>query len=361
MLVLGFTYYFFNEKVKMMQKLMIVISLVAIFVMNALVESALAEKPIVIKFSHVAAEDTPKGQMAIKFRELVAERLAGKVVVEVFPDSQLYGDNNVLEAMLLGDVQMAAPSVSKIGAYSKGMQVFDLPFLFDSRMAVERFQTSPEGRQLLNSLNEKGLVGLGYLNDDLKILSATKPLRVPADAAGLRFRIQPSQVLAAQFNVLHATSLKKPFSQITTLLQDNAIDGQENTWTNIFSKKIFVEQPYITVSNHGVVSFLVVTSATFLEKLKEPVRQEIQQALNEAIAFGNNLAEQYSSYARQKITASHHTEIITLSDTERLQWKNTMRSVWQEFEGDIGKKLIEAACQSNQPNNFAQNSGTNGI
>lgn len=345
----------------MMQKLMIVITLVAMFVMNAPVEYALAEKPIVIRFSNVADEDTPKGQMALKFQELVAERLAGKVVVEVFPDSQLYGDNNVLEAMLLGDVQIAAPSFSKLGAYSKEIQVFDLPFLFDNRMAAARFQASPNGRQLLDSLKEKGFVGLGYLNDDLKILSATKPLRVPADAAGLRFRIQPSLVLAAQFNVLHAKSFKKPFSQIPTLLQDNAIDGQENTWTNIFTKKIFVEQPYITVSNHGVVSFLVVTSTSFWENLREPVRQEIQQALNEAIFFGNNIAGQYSSYARRKITASHRTEIITLSDIERLQWKSTMRSIWQTFEDEIGKELIEAAYQSNQPNSFAQESGPNGI
>ncbi|TKB06404.1 DctP family TRAP transporter solute-binding subunit [Desulforhopalus sp. IMCC35007] len=344
-----------------MQKLMSVISLIAIFVMNALAGPAHAEKPIVIKFSHVADENTPKGQMALKFKELVAQRLTGKVVVELFSNSQLYDDNTVLEAMLLGDVQMAAPSVSKFGAYSKEIQVFDLPFLFDNRQALERFQTSPNGRQLLHSLNEKGLIGLGYLNDDLKILSATKRLKVPADAAGLRFRIQPSQVLAAQFNVLHATSLKKPFSQISTLLQDNAVDGQENTWTNIFSKNIFLEQPYITVSNHGVVSFLVVTSTAFWQNLSDPIRQEIQQALHEAIAFGNNLTEQYSSYARQKITASHRTEIITLSDIERLQWKNTMKSVWQEFEGEIGRKLIEAAYQSNQPNNFARNPETNGI
>ena len=171
--------------------------------------------PVEIKFSHVVAENTPKGQMALKFKELAEERLAGKVEVKVFPNSQLFGDNKVLEAMLLGDVQMAAPSLSKFQKYTKKLQIFDLPFLFKDMDAVERFQNGPEGQELLGSLRKKGLVGLGYLHNGMKQLSASQPLKTPADAAGKKFRIMTSDVLQAQFEAVDAVPLKKPFSLLT--------------------------------------------------------------------------------------------------------------------------------------------------
>ena len=176
--------------------------------------AAVASDPITIKFSHVVAENTAKGKMATKFKELVAERLAGKVEVEVFPNSQLFGDNKVLEAMLLGDVQMGAPALSKFSRYTKQLQIFDLPFLFKDMAAVEKFQTSDKGIELLTSLQKKGLVGLGYLHNGMKQLSSSTPLKVPADAKGLKFRIMTSDVLAAQFQAVGATPLKKPFSLI---------------------------------------------------------------------------------------------------------------------------------------------------
>ncbi len=168
--------------------------------------------PIKIKFSHVVSENTPKGQMALKFKQLAEERLAGKVVVEVFPSSQLFGDGKVLEAMLLGDVQIAAPSLSKFNKYTKKLQVYDLPFLFKDMNAVAKFQSGPAGQKLLNSMTSKGLKGLGYLHNGLKQLSASKELRAPSNAAGLKFRIQASDVIAAQFEAVKATPLKKPFS-----------------------------------------------------------------------------------------------------------------------------------------------------
>ncbi|WP_457576267.1 TRAP transporter substrate-binding protein [Desulfomarina sp.] len=309
--------------------------------------SALAGGPIVLKFSHVVAENTPKGQMANKFKDLVAERLAGKVTVEVFPNSQLFGDNKVLEAMLLGDVQMAAPSLSKFSRYTKKLQLFDLPFLFKDMTAVEKFQKSDKGLELLDSLQKKGLVGLGYLHNGMKQLSSSKPLRVPADAKGLKFRIMSSDVLAAQFKAVGATPLKKPFSEVFTLLQTKAIDGQENTWSNIYSKKFFEVQPYITESNHGVLDYMVVTSKEFWMGLDKDVQVELKKALDEAIAYGNKIAAQKALDDRQKIIDSKRSEIIELSDAQRNQWVEAMKPVWEEFEKQIGKDMIDAAYQAN--------------
>ncbi len=319
----------------------------ALAIAASLIAAPLAAAPIVIKFSHVVAENTPKGQMANKFKQLVEERLGDKVVVEVYPNSQLFGDNKVLQAMLLGDVQMAAPSLSKFKSFTKKLQLYDLPFLFTDMAAVERFQQSAAGQELLDSMKKKGLVGLGYIHNGMKQLSSSQPLKVPADAAGLKFRIMTSDVLAAQFEAVDATPLKKPFSEVFTLLQTKAIDGQENTWSNIYSKKFFEVQSYITESNHGVLDYMVVTSTEFWMDLPDDIRSEVKKALDEAIAFGNDVAAQKAVNDRKRIIDSGRTEVISLNAEQRAQWVEVMKPVWKQFEGDIGKELIDAAYNSN--------------
>ena len=309
--------------------------------------SSMAAEPIVIKFSHVVGEDTPKGKMAIKFKELVAERLGGKVEVKVFPNSQLFDDNNEIAAMLLGDIQLIAPALSKFDRYTKKLQIYDLPFLFNDMDAVEKFQQSDEGQALLSSMESKGLVGLGYLHNGLKQISCVSPIKVPADASGLRFRIMASDVLAAQFTAVKAVPLKKQFSEVFTLLQTKAIDGQENTYSNIYSKKFFELQPYITESNHGVLDYMLVTSTGFWTNLPESIRKEVKKALDEATGYGNQVAKAQDHEDKQKIIDSKQTEIITLSEIERNNWIEAMKPVWLQFEQEIGKDLIDAAYQSN--------------
>jgi C4-dicarboxylate-binding protein DctP len=313
-----------------------------------LVFSPVNAEPIVIKFSHVVAENTPKGQMANKFKELVDQRLGGKVVVEVYPNSQLFGDNKVLEAMLLGDVQLAAPSLSKFKRYTKKLQLYDLPFLFNDMAAVERFQQGPAGQELLNSMTKKGILGLGYLHNGMKQLSSSQPLRVPADAENLKFRIMSSDVLAAQFEAVDAVPLKKPFSEVFTLLQTRAIDGQENTWSNIYSKKFFEVQPYITESNHGLLDYMVVSSTEFWNSMPDDIRNEVKKALDEAIALGNRVAGQKAEEDKQRIIDSKRSQVLALTAEERGKWVEVMKPVWKQFEDQIGKDLINAAYGANK-------------
>lgn len=312
------------------------------FVVNA--------EPVEIKFSHVVAENTPKGQMALKFKELVEGKLAGKVTVNVFPNSQLFGDNKVLEAMQLGDVQMAAPSLSKFKKYTKKLQIFDLPFLFEDMDSVERFQKGAEGKKLLRSMERKGLLGLGYLHNGMKQLSASSPLKVPSDAKGKKFRIMSSDVLAEQFLAVDAMPVKKPFSEVFTLLQTKAIDGQENTWSNIYSKKFFEVQDYITESNHGVLDYMVVTSKEFWDSLPKDTRKEVHDALSQAIVYGNDIAAEKAQQDKQKIIDSNRSKIITMTTEQRQLWVNAMKPVWKHFEKKIGKKYINAAIASNKVN-----------
>jgi C4-dicarboxylate-binding protein DctP len=323
------------------------IALVVFAVAMLAMPIAKAADPIVIKFAHVVAENTPKGKMANYFRDLVEQRLAGKVRVEVFPNSQLFDDDKVIDAMLLGDVQMAAPSLSKFDKYTKSLQLFDLPFLFKDMAAVDRFQSGPVGRKLLKSLESKGFIGLGYLHNGLKQLSANKPLKSPADAQGLKFRIQASDVLVAQFEAVGALPVKKPFSEVFILLQTKAIEGQENTYSNIYSQKFYEVQEYITESNHGLLDYMLITSKEFWDGLKPDIRNALQAIVDESLVYGNRIAQDVNDEQKKLILDSGRSKIIQLTDEDRAKWVESMKPVWKKFESSIGKDLIDAAAASN--------------
>jgi len=309
--------------------------------------SSVLASPIVVKFSHVVAEDTPKGQMAVKLKELCDQRMADKVTLEVYPSSQLFNDDKVLSAMALGDVQLAAPALSKFEKYTKKLQLFDLPFLFKDMAAVDKFQQSDKGQELLTSIEGKGYIGLGYLHNGLKQLSANKPLLVPADAKGLKFRIMTSDVLAAQFEAVDAMPLKKPFSEVFTLLQTKAIDGQENTWSNMYSQKMYEVQDDITETNHGLLDYMVVTSAEFWNGLPEDIRVELKKCIDEAVAYGNKVSAEKDTSDKQKIIDSGRCKVVELTPEDRAKWVEAMQPVWKKFEGDIGKEYIDAAVAAN--------------
>ncbi len=285
--------------------------------------------------------------MANKFKKLVSEPLKGRVAVKVFPKARLFSDEQLFEALLLDDVQMGAPSLADFKKYSPKLQLFDLPFLFENIEAVDRFEKGPIGREFLLSMKDRGIIGLGYLHNGMKQLSAKKELRVPEDTAGLKFRIQFSEVIAAQFKAIGAIPVQAPFEQTFTLLDKGAVDGQENTWSNIYSKKFHTIQPYITESSHGIIDYMVVTSVNFWEGLPEDMRSEIQKAIDEAIAFGNQKAQQVSVSNRKKIEESKQTKITVLTKEERQQWIEKMQPVWRDFEQVIGKHVIEEAYRSN--------------
>ena len=267
----------------------------------------------VIKFSHVTNSDKhPKGIAASLLEKRVNEEMDGKVCLIVFPNSTLYDDNKVLEAMLLGDVQMAAPSLSKFEKYTKKFRLFDLPFMFSDINAVDRFQNSDSGQKLKNSMRRKGLQGLAFWHNGMKQLSATKPLLVPADAEGLKFRVQASDVLVAQFEAIGANPQKMSFKEVYGGLQTKVIDGQENTWSNIYGKKFFEVQDGITESNHGIIDYLVVTSVEFWQDLDDDVREQLETILAEVSTTRN--AESFAvNEANKKLIIEAGSEVRQLT------------------------------------------------
>ena len=315
----------------------------------ALPLAAAAQQPIVIKFSHVVAENTPKGQGALKFKELAEKKLPGKVQVQVFPSSQLFGDAKELEALLLGDVQLIAPSLSKFDRYTKKIQVFDLPFLFDDIDAVNRFQSGPKGQELLNSMKNRGLVGVAYWHNGMKQMSTNKDqLTRPEHVKGLKFRIQASDVLEAQFRALGANPQKMAFSEVYQALQTGVVDGQENTYSNIYSQKFHEVQKTIAETNHGALDYMVVANAKWWDGLPADVRKGLSEAMKEATDHANKLAFDLNEADKKKIADAGKAKIQKLTKEDVATWRKAMEPVWKKFEADIGRDLIDAALKSNK-------------
>ena len=298
---------------------------------------------IVIKFAHVTNTDKhPKGIAASLLEKRVNEEMNGKACMQVYPNSSLYNDDKVLEAMLNGDVQLAAPSLSKFEKFTKKFRLFDLPFVFNDIQAVDAFQTSADGDKLKASMKRRGLLGLESWHNGMKQMSANKPLIDPADAAGLKFRVQASDVLVAQFQALKANPQKMAFSEVYGALQTKVIDGQENTWSNIYGQKFFEVQDGITETNHGIIDYLVVTSVDWWEGLKPDVRDQFAKILREVTVERNGESFAVNQANKQSIIDAGGT-VRTLTKEQRARWVAAMKPVWAQFEKDVGADTLSAA------------------
>ena len=302
---------------------------------------------IVVKFSHVTNTDKhPKGIAATLLAERVNEEMNGKMCMEVFPNSTLYNDDKVLEALLQGDVQLAAPSLSKFENFTRQFRLFDLPFMFRNVEAVDAFQASAVGQAMKDSMRRRGLQGLEFWHNGMKQMSANVPLLSPSDAEGLKFRIQQSDVLQAQFEALGANPQKMAFSEVYGALQQGVVDGQENTWSNIYGRKFFEVQDGVTETNHGIIDYLVVASTDWLEGLDSDVRGQFLRILREVTETRNGEAFAVNQQARQGILDAGGT-IRELTPEQRAAWVDAMRPVWDKFSDDVPAALIDAAQDIN--------------
>ncbi len=302
----------------------------------------------VIKFSHVTNTDKhPKGIAATLLAKRVNAEMNGVACMEVYPNSTLYNDNKVLEALLNGDVQMAAPSLSKFEKFTKKFRIFDLPFMFENIEAVDRFQNSAAGEQLKKSMQRRGLLGLTFWHNGMKQMSANRPLINPSDAKGLKFRVQSSEVLVDQFKQLGANPQKMSFKEVYGGLQNKVVDGQENTWSNIYGKKFFEVQDGITETNHGILDYLVVTSDEWWSGLPAKVRNQLSKILTEVTESRNAASESVNQQNRQNIIKAGAT-VRQLTDAQRQAWVKALKPVWDKYKGDIGEDLIKAAQAANK-------------
>ena len=307
------------------------------------VQAACDDGEIVIKFSHVTNTDKhPKGIAASLLQDRVNEEMNGKACMEVFPQSTLYNDDQVLEALLQGDVQLAAPSLSKFEQFTKQFRIFDLPFMFKDINAVDAFQASETGQAMKESMVRRGLLGLAFWHNGMKQMSANVPLNSPSDANGLKFRVQNSDVLKAQMAALGGSPQPMAFKEVYGALQTGVVDGQENTWSNIYGQKFFEVQDGITETNHGIIDYLVVTGTDFWDSLDDDVRDQLSTILTEVTQTRNGESTQVNEEAKAAIIAAGG-EVRSLTPEQRAEWVAVMKPVWDQFKDDVGQENIDAA------------------
>ena len=304
---------------------------------------AWAQAPIVIKFSHVVAPDTPKGKAADLFRQLAEQRSGGKVRVEVYPNSQLYKDGEELEALQLGSVQMLAPSLSKFGPLGlPEFELFDLPYIFPDRAVLGRVVGGAIGRDLLQRLETKGIVGLAFWDNGFKVMSANRPLHAVTDFRGLKMRIKSSKVLDAQMRALGALPQVLAFSEVYQALQTGVVDGTENTPPNLYTQKMYEVQKYVALSNHGYDGYAVIVNKNFWDALPADIRTTLEGAMRDATEFENRLSLQDNEDSIAKVKASGKSTVYALTADEQAAWRRALLPVHRAMENRIGKALIEA-------------------
>jgi len=303
----------------------------------------MAQQPIVIKFSHVVAADTPKGKAAEFFAKRAAELTKGKVKVEVYANSTLYKDKEEMEALQLGAVQMLAPSLAKFAPLGvKEFELFDLPYLFDDYKELHVVTEGPVGKALLQKLETRGLVGLAYWDNGFKVMSANKPLKMPEDYKGLKMRIQSSNVLDAQMRAVGAIPQKMAFSEVYQALQTGVVDGTENPPSNLYTQKMHEVQKHVSVTNHGYLGYAVITNKKFWDGLPADVRGQLEQAMKEATKYANDIAKEDNDKSLAEVRKSGKSQIHVPTDAEKLALKKAMVKVHTEMAGRIGKENIDA-------------------
>jgi C4-dicarboxylate-binding protein DctP len=305
-------------------------------------QSAIAQTPIIIKFSHVVAPDTPKGKGADRFKQLLEERSKGRVKVEIYPNSQLYKDKEELEALQLGSVQMLAPSLAKFGPLGvKEFEVFDLPFIFKDEASFRAVTSGKTGADLFAKLEPKGIKGLAYWDNGFHIMSANKPLHTVADFKGLKMRIQSSKVLDAQMRALGALPQVMAFSELYQALQSGVVDGTEGVPSNFFTQKIYEVQKHMTISNHGHLAYALIINKKFYDGLPADIRAALESAVKDSTIYANEIATSENASALEKISASKKSTIYTPTPAELNDWKKALMPVHKEMESRVGKATID--------------------
>ncbi|SEM25644.1 TRAP transporter substrate-binding protein [Bradyrhizobium sp. OK095] len=303
---------------------------------------ASAQSPVIIKFSHVVATDTPKGKASEKFKELAEKYTGGKVKIEVYPNSTLYKDKEELEALQLGSVQMLAPSNSKFGPLGiREFEVFDLPYILPDLKTLRKVTEGPLGIRLLKLLDSKGITGLAYWDNGFKQMSANKKLITPADYQGVKFRIQSSRVLQAQFKSLGSLPQVMAFSEVYQALQTGVVDGQENTWSNIYTQKMHEVQKYITETNHGYIGYVVIVNKKFWDDLPADIRDQLSKAMKEATDFNNAQSQKENDDALAEIKKGGKSEIIKLTAEQDEAMRKAMEPVYKDAASRVGQPLID--------------------
>jgi C4-dicarboxylate-binding protein DctP len=311
----------------------------AIFIAPA---TAMAQSPIIIKFSHVVATDTPKGKGALKFKELAEKYTDGRVKVEVYPNSSLYKDKEEIEALQLGSVQMLAPSTAKFAPLgAKEFEALDLPWLFKDEETYAKAMKGPVGKWLFQKLESKGISGLAYWDNGFHMTSANRPLLTPADFQGLKVRISGSKIADRYFRDVGSIPQIMAFSEVYQALQTGVVDGCENTPSNYLTQKFYEVQKDITVSYHAHLQYAVIVNSKFWNGLPPDIRKQVDKAMDESTDYTNSIAVKENEDALAEIKKSGKTALHYLTDDQRKAWQTAMAPSYNWAKSRVGQEVLD--------------------
>ncbi len=328
---------------RFMVKVSVVIGLITYLFLGVITSA----EPVVIRFAHSASPESPKGQMALKFQQLVKEALGNEsVVVEVYPRGMLFDDKQILPAVIKNRAQIVVTPISSLQEFSDRFKLFDLPFLFVSERAASRFLKGEFGDRLLRLIGRQGVVGLGYLNDGMKQLSSVQKILIPDDAKNIKFLTSGSDVADTLFRQVGARPVVGNLNKTVTFLQNKVVDGQDSTWSNIRTRGIHEYQPFILESNHVYLADVILASREGWSSIPNDMLSVVKTQLDKAIEYGNALAERQATSEKKFIMESGNTEVIAMTVDQREQWVAAMEGVWKKFENEVGADLINAAASA---------------
>ncbi|TWT06741.1 DctP family TRAP transporter solute-binding subunit [Planococcus sp. CPCC 101016] len=300
-----------------------------------------------IKFSHVVAENTPKHQGALAMKEYIETESDGAIEVEIYPNSSLFGDQDEYQNLVANNVQFIAPDLTKFVGNNPQFNVPALPFMFDNDEEAIAFWDGEKGQEILGSLESDGVLGLSmWPNGGKHITNNERPIDSPDDFQGLKFRTQGGQVLEAIYSAMGAGSESIPFGELYTALDQGVVEGQENTFSNIESKKFDEVQDYMTIMNHTRVDYAVFTNTDFWDSMNDATKEIVQAGLDEGTTVAREEAMSLNEEALKLIRERGLVEIIELTPEQIEEFRTALEPIYDEFEDQIGADVYEAAREA---------------
>lgn len=331
-------------------KKLLSISLIVILVVTMLAgcgasnesnEPEVNQETVEIKVGHGNPESNAIHEGWLKFKEIVEEKSGGNIEVKIYPNGQLGGDRELIEALQMGNVTMSSPSSAPLASFDKSFFVLDIPFLFKDREQVYSTLDGKAGKELLGSLESYNIKGLAFMENGFRNLTNSKiGVRTPEDLDGLKIRTMENEIHLAAWTLLGANPTPMAFGELFTALQQKTVDGQENPFELIYSVKFHEVQDYISKTQHIYSPYVIIINKDFYEGLSDANKKIIDEAVVEATNYQREIAKQKDLESEEAIKAAG-VEVLDLTNEEKGMFKDKLVPLFDQVKEKAGAEIVD--------------------